>query len=122
MTFFGLALLQRPARATDLDGFVRAITEGRCRCLLTLTEVDGLRLFSGIREGGELGSFVRSIAERLIVRFPTSAPIIRFTYLQRRGGRKLMGNLSFHNASFHDHSLNIFQTIKELRYNYRGEQ
>jgi hypothetical protein len=86
---------QSGARAADLDGLVRAVAEGRCRCLLALTEIDGLRLLSGIRKGAELRSFVGSIAERLIVRFPTSTPIIGFTSFDRRGGRKFMGNLSF---------------------------
>jgi hypothetical protein len=98
MIFFALALLQRPARATDLDDLVRAVAQGRRRCLLALTEIDGLRLLSGIREGAELGSFVGSVAERLIVRFPTSAPIICFTRLHRCGAGKLMGNLSFHDG------------------------
>ena len=113
MIFFALALLQRSARATDLDGLVRAVAEGRRRCLLALTEIDGLRLLSGIREGAELGSFVGSVAERLIVRFPTSAPIIGFTRLHRRGGGKLMSNLSFHDGLLFRRSLNMFQTIKE---------
>ena len=82
--------------------------------MLALTEIDGLRLLSRIREGDELGSFMGSVAERLIVRFPTSAPIIGFTRLHRRGGGKLMGNLSFHDGPFLGRSLNMFQTIKEL--------
>ena len=44
----------------------------------------------------DLDALVRSVAERLIVGFPTGALIVGLARLYRGGGRKFLGDLSVH--------------------------
>jgi hypothetical protein len=75
---------------------VGAVAEGWLGCLLSLTEIDGLRLLDGIREMSELGSFVGAIAKRLTVRPPIGAPIMGLTRLHGHRGWNLASDLSVH--------------------------
>src|SRR5712672_3857489 len=96
--YLALALLLRPVRGR-LGCLMRAVAEGRCARLLALTEINRLRFVGGISNGGKLRSLVGSVAERLIVRFATGAPIVGLAYLYGCGSRMLVCDLTVHDHS-----------------------
>jgi len=85
--------------AFQLELCVAAVTHRSGIRLLTSAEVGGAGRGGCMRLRSEIGSLVRAIAERLMLRCSAGTPVVRLTGFKVHRKRALLNNCSFHDTS-----------------------